>query len=455
MRRGALLAAVALPVLLAACGSSSKDTAATSSTPTTPNPVTATGAPALTQPEAQNFAQDVTITEFVIPNTGGAPNPAGGTPPGCSGANLPPGLSLNRATNGTSCSITGTPSAMAPAATVTVTAANGLGMSATTFSITITDRLPNLGALADISRVFGLAGDSSRVFTEDAAIPDIVFTNTGGAPSANDATPAGCTVDKPLPPGLSATTTEDGTSCRIIGTPNTATDTDTYTLSANNISGSSTAKVTITIPPPTRAFCAPGVVGQRNYTVTITTTWSAANNGVLPTGATIGPIFGTFHNRTFFMWQPGSLANDALASYINTDVWKSVFDYIFNNARTGATKAFIDVSMRPVGASATQSIPVTTNCGSPLATFIAKVGPSPDWFIGISRVSLLDANGQFRNNAEFPLYMYDAGTNSGTDFTSAAIPTDPPTPIVRLVGNPTIGLQAGQEQVGTAVFTFR
>ena len=43
------------------------------------------------------------------------------------------------------------------------------------------------------------------------------------------------------------------------------------------------------------------------------------------------------------------------------------------------------------------------------------IGPSPDWFVGVSRLSLLDG-GQWRSRHSINLQPYDAGTEDGEEF---------------------------------------
>ena len=44
------------------------------------------------------------------------------------------------------------------------------------------------------------------------------------------------------------------------------------------------------------------------------------------------------------------------------------------------------------------------------------IGPSPDWFVGVSALSLLDTGGQWMSTREVDLFPYDAGTEEGTEF---------------------------------------
>ena len=73
--------------------------------------------------------------------------------------------------------------------------------------------------------------------------------------------------------------------------------------------------------------------------------------------------------------------------------------------------------------SATFSIDVTTD--HPLVTLLSMIGPSPDWFVGISGRSLLDASDQWEPRVEIDLFPYDAGTEEGDEFSLSNPATDP------------------------------
>lgn len=62
------------------------------------------------------------------------------------------------------------------------------------------------------------------------------------------------------------------------------------------------------------------------------------------------------------------------------------------------------------------------------------IAPSPDWFIGLESLNLLD-NGQWINSKEIKLFLYDSGSDSGTQFTSANSVTNPKENITKLTSN--------------------
>lgn len=64
-------------------------------------------------------------------------------------------------------------------------------------------------------------------------------------------------------------------------------------------------------------------------------------------------------------------------------------------------------------------------------TLVSMIAPSPDWFVGVSGLSLYE-NGEWVSEKVAELYLYDAGTDSGINFTSADVVTTPPVGIARI-----------------------
>ena len=52
----------------------------------------------------------------------------------------------------------------------------------------------------------------------------------------------------------------------------------------------------------------------------------------------------------------------------------------------------------------------------PLVTLVSMLGPSPDWFVGVSGLSLLDENGNWLKELVIDLKPFDAGTRGCQSF---------------------------------------
>jgi spondin N len=87
----------------------------------------------------------------------------------------------------------------------------------------------------------------------------------------------------------------------------------------------------------------------------------------------------------------------------------------------------------------------------PLATFVSMIAPSPDWFVGVSSLALFQ-DGQWVNERRVDLIPWDAGTDSGTTFTSPDRDTQPRIGISRILGAP-LAPAGSARPLGTFTFT--
>lgn len=66
-------------------------------------------------------------------------------------------------------------------------------------------------------------------------------------------------------------------------------------------------------------------------------------------------------------------------------------------------------------------------------------GPrNPDWFVGVAGLTLIGADGEWIQEQTVTLYGFDAGTESGADFTSPGLVTAPRGVVTRFAGYPAL-----------------
>ena len=201
-----LLVVVALSAM-SACGGGGSGSPPPSSLPT-PAPAN------LSYPSPNVFAVGSAITAL-------SPTVTGSVSSYTVSPSLPPGLALSGSTG----TISGTPTAVAAAASYTVTAANAGGSTTFPISITVNDIAPSIGY-----------GSGEFVLTTGVPIHTLTPSNSGGTVTTWSMSPA-------LPPGLTFSAT-DGS---IGGTPATVAAAATYVVTATNSAGQSTASLTIAV----------------------------------------------------------------------------------------------------------------------------------------------------------------------------------------------------------------
>ncbi len=88
----------------------------------------------------------------------------------------------------------------------------------------------------------------------------------------------------------------------------------------------------------------------------------------------------------------------------------------------------------------------------PLVTLVSMIAPSPDWFVGVSALDLLE-NGDWAASMSVTLHAYDAGTDSGATYEAGNADTVPREPITQIGGAP-LAVSGRVAPIGTFTFTF-
>ena len=167
------------------------------------------------------------------------------------------------------------------------------------------------------------------------------------------------------------------------------------------------------------------------YTVTFQGNWTTASTpGGVVGGAHFTTLIGAIHNDLATFWESGGTATagvENVAELGSTGTFKSEI-----NANSNAVSV-IEKSVSGGGTgSATFEITLTNQ--HPLVTLLSMIGPSPDWFVGVSGLSLLNTQGQWVSTREVDLFPYDAGTEEGTEFSLSNPATSPQGVITSIKG---------------------
>ena len=101
----------------------------------------------------------------------------------------------------------------------------------------------------------------------------------------------------------------------------------------------------------------------------------------------------------------------------------------------------------PTGSSTINPVTLTTD--HPRVTLLSMIAPSPDWFVGVSGLSLLDAQADWLSSLTVNVYPWDAGTEDGTEFSLSNPATSPQEVITSLRG---MG-KFSNEPIATLTFT--
>lgn len=222
------------------------------------------------------------------------------------------------------------------------------------------------------------------------------------------------------------------------GEPGNSNDNSSEDSSMNGAGGDNDASV----PDGTTA----------TYRVTFNATWSAQTHPLqFPQDPHFSPLVGAVHNEQVQFWMSGQLATEGIELMAETGGTSALLNEVNNAIASG----YADIAVEGGGIATSPgstSVEFTVSATYPLVTLVTMVAPSPDWFVGVHNLSLV-ADGAFVDNLSVDLAVYDAGTDSGSGYTSANIDTINPEPIGLLTSQPADApFQNGQPFMGQLVF---
>ena len=197
----------------------------------------------------------------------------------------------------------------------------------------------------------------------------------------------------------------------------------------------------------------PIVMGQgtAEYKLTFKSTWTSTTHpDNYPDGPHFSPLIGATHNSSVTFWSSGSTASDGIESMAETGgttKFRSEISQAISASNAGAIISGSGLGRPPTSTSTT----FTVTASFPLVTVTSMLAPSPDWFVGVSGLDLSDGNNNWKSREEVTLYVYDAGSDSGTDYTSANDNTNPKENIRRINESPFL-VNGSVTPVGTFVF---
>ena len=202
-------------------------------------------------------------------------------------------------------------------------------------------------------------------------------------------------------------------------------------------------------PAPVTPVATPAPTAR--YSVTFEATWDVATHPAdFPPNPHFSGLIGGTHGASVSFWQPGGLASEGIRLMAERGRQSPLDLEVDAAARAGTAQHLLrggDVPSSP--GSVALEFDIST--GFPLVTLVTMVAPSPDWFVGVSGLSLLE-NGAWVQTKTVDLLPWDAGTDSGASYRSADRATAPPAGIQLLVGAP---VEAGGRVAPMGRFVFR
>ena len=197
---------------------------------------------------------------------------------------------------------------------------------------------------------------------------------------------------------------------------------------------------------------------QVRYRLEVNNTWSVATHpGAFPRDAHFSWFGGVTHNDQVSFWEEGEHASPGITQMAEDGSTFILMSEIAARVRDGTARSALSYPwwFCPSGTGAASCGETTVEFAMderwPLVTLVSMLGPSPDWFVGVSGLSLRE-NDRWRPRVAVDLRPYDNGTRSANQWALFGPRTVPPDPITRITEES--GQLVGPGSLGTFVFTL-
>ncbi len=189
------------------------------------------------------------------------------------------------------------------------------------------------------------------------------------------------------------------------------------------------------------------------YQVVFHATWSQLTLPTnWPANAHFSGLVGGTHNASVHFWRDGETASEGLRLMAELGQKTALLNEITPAVANGTAHFQLSGGgISPSPGSVILTFPQPMSRDYPLVTLVSMIAPSPDWFVGVDSLNLLE-NGRWASEKTVILYGRDAGTDSGVTFTSPDQATVPRGVVSAFAGFP--ALQDGViVPFGTFTFT--
>jgi len=161
------------------------------------------------------------------------------------------------------------------------------------------------------------------------------------------------------------------------------------------------------------------------YKLTVSNGWTAtAFPTQFPPTAHLTRFVGATHSDTITFWASGLAATLGVKNVAERGRTAEMTAEVMAAIAAGTAQTLLNADAIPLGGTET-SLEFTLTQTHSRVSLLSMLGPSPDWFIGLSGMALFE-NGAWKQSVAMPLKAYDAGTDDGLTFLSPDAPTAPP-----------------------------
>lgn len=191
----------------------------------------------------------------------------------------------------------------------------------------------------------------------------------------------------------------------------------------------------------------------QRYLLTLNITWSAETHSYRwpEGGGHMSRLIGATHHSRYIMFADGRTATSGLKSVAEngrTAIIRAELDEAHRRGRIGEVFAVEGLDHVP----GQMEVVFEATSDHSLVSFFTMIAPSPDWFTGLNSIQLWN-DGEWIDELQLPLWGWDSGTDSGSEYVSTNEETQPAESI-RLLASPHFLYNDGLEPIGIATFTI-
>ena len=155
------------------------------------------------------------------------------------------------------------------------------------------------------------------------------------------------------------------------------------------------------------------------YQVAFNATWSQATHPTnWPANAHWSGLVGGTHNDAVHFFRVGETASEGIRLMAERGQQATLLSEIAPAITNGTAQ--LQLAGGSIGTSPGSvglAFPQPMRRDFPLVTLVSMIAPSPDWFVGVDSLNLIE-DGRWVTNKVVTLYGMDAGTDSGVSYAS-------------------------------------
>ena len=168
---------------------------------------------------------------------------------------------------------------------------------------------------------------------------------------------------------------------------------------------------------------AAAIQSQTQYEVSFEGRWTSALPR--PGSAHFSRIVGATHNDNVSLFEVGATASAGVEQVAEVGGTTAMLSEINILIAAGDADQFVVGTDGFITAEETNTFLIDVDSAYPLLSLLTMIAPSPDWFVGVHDLSLVDSEGGWIPQIVLDLNSYDAGTEDGTGLSLNNPPTNP------------------------------